>query len=380
MTSRKMVAHVGLWVAILSAAAPAGELDSTRLRWATWPQGASVATLRWGVGIWGEPPGVPRLSIVAPAAPSVTAAPPVAVAPASTFAVAPVVAAVPAPAPPTFATTSAAAAPAAASRFTTSSPTPSPGWTLRPAAPPAVPTSASGFDAFVNMTDSGYVGAAGLTTGNELPWYLSPVAEKVYGGTPNLEQRMEFSRDVLSRVESAFRRSGLSVALTDRPGQSAAHTLSVVSGARSPASPDAVGVTEVGRDGFTFIDKLGYSQTIDELKYAVANNVAHELMHAFGVDRHAPGGSYLDSGVADWSTLIDPNATFSPEAVRELASRDFRAVGSTSLVGAQEVEHGSGCVHCLQLLASPVPEPTTWLAWGLGGLAAAWIRSRRRAA
>jgi hypothetical protein len=42
----------------------------------------------------------------------------------------------------------------------------------------------------------------------------------------------------------------------------------------------------VGGNGFSFIDKLSYATTPDQLAWAVAHNVAHELMHSFGVAIH----------------------------------------------------------------------------------------------
>ncbi|GIW87322.1 MAG: hypothetical protein KatS3mg108_1646 [Isosphaeraceae bacterium] len=385
MACARAAALAGLGAVILSVAATArgNPLESGRLKWATMPQTSSVAILRWGVGIWGEPAAGPQLSVLGPAPVSVAAAAPLAiqpvaadalksnplmVAPTNVFAPSVPVAAPPAPTDRDTAT---------ASRFATTWTNEPVRWSMRPAPPADSGAARPAYDAFVNLTGAGFVGAAGLTTGNALPWYLSPAVAKVYGGVPSAEQRLEFARDVLSRVEAAYVRSGLPIALTDQPGQ-AAHTLSVVSAAQSPANPDAVGVTEIGRDGFTFIDKLSYANTVDELKTAVAHNVAHELMHAFGVDRHDPTGGYLDSGVADWNTLIDPHATFSPEAVRLLASRDFRAIGPAPATAAQEVDHGSACPHCLQVLASPVPEPAAWMGWVAGGLVAGWLRSRTR--
>jgi hypothetical protein len=235
-------------------------------------------------------------------------------------------------------------------------------------------------DAFINTGGGPYAQEYPLTAGNAQPWYDSAVASKVYGGTPSLEQRQEFSRDILQRVEATFARSGLNVTLTDQSNVTAAHTLSVVSGTQSPASPSAVGITDIGRSGFTFIDKLSYANSVDELKTAIANNVAHELMHAFGVDRHDPTGSYIDSAVADWSTMINPNATFSQTAIGELLAKDFSKTDTNQSSAAQQV-HGPNCTcpmcRGLQLVAAPVPEPSTCVVW-IGCVGAVGLFIRRR--
>jgi hypothetical protein len=217
------------------------------------------------------------------------------------------------------------------------------------------------------MSDSGFRQAGTLTTGTPAPWYVSPVAIQLYGGIPDAQERLEFSSTVLERVRSAFQRSGLNVSLTSDSSVSAAHTLSVVSNTRSPANPDAVGVTDVGRDGFTFLDKLGYSSSIDELQWAVAHNVAHELMHAFGVERHDDSHTAIDSAVSGWSALVSESTIFSPEAVRLLSTRNFRETPATSAYAAAQTV----------LNPAPVPEPGTVVAW-LAALAVATAIHRAR--
>ena len=86
-----------------------------------------------------------------------------------------------------------------------------------------------------------------------------------------------------------------------------------VSGGRGPSL--------IGNSGFGFIDNLNYAQSTDQLAWAVAHNISHELMHAFGVAvHHDQTGTYLDSATATWSLLIDPNTTFSPAAVQDILS------------------------------------------------------------
>jgi hypothetical protein len=233
-------------------------------------------------------------------------------------------------------------------------------------------------DAHINMGDSGFTQAQTLTSGTASPWYLSPVVLQFYGGTPDQQQRLDFTSSVIERVQAAFQRSGLNVSLTSDPEVLAAHTLSVVSNTRSTANPDAVGITDVGRDGFTFLDKLGYASSLDELQWAIAHNVAHELMHAFGVARHDATGGYLDSAVADWSALVSPSTVFSPEAIRALSTRSFRENTLSMAYGAQEVGHGAGCLHCQSVLApAAVPEPAALVAW-LAALTATAAAARAR--
>jgi hypothetical protein len=386
MVGAKTVARVLLAWFVVVGSAWANGLDSVSWRWTSWSPQGGVVPYQPGSNLTG------RVPVSAPAAP----------APTPVGAPTPVAAPAPAPLPPTSSgvrilppvapransSTAPAAAPMAVTQTTryvppaTTVPTfyapAAPRWT-RIDTPPPVDTSGRA-DAFVNLTDGGFASEFPLTAGNALPWYMGSSAQKVFGGVPDMGQRMAFSRDVLDLVEGAYLRSGLRVRLTDDAGRPAAHTLSVVAGTHSPTDPRAVGVTDIGRNGFTFIDKLGNASTIDELKVAVANNVAHELMHAFGVEYHDPTGRYIDSGVADWSTLVDSNAMFSPEAVRRLSLRDFQEVGVGSLrLGAQGVEHGGACVHCQRMaLAAPVPEPATVLGWGLvvGGLACGAARRR----
>src|SRR5262249_51156614 len=135
------------------------------------------------------------------------------------------------------------------------------------------------------------------------------------------------SATVLQRVEQTFQKSGVPVTLTTDPNVAAPHTLSVVSNTASPSSPDAVGITDVGNNGFSFIDKFGAANSVDELEWVVAHNVAHELMHAFGGEHHDTTGNYLDAAMSPWSVMADPNTVFSPASVNELLSLHFRQVG-----------------------------------------------------
>ena len=58
------------------------------------------------------------------------------------------------------------------------------------------------------------------------------------------------------RVEQAFQQSGVPLTLTTDPTVPAAHMMSVVSGTSSHFTPDAIGETDLGRNGFNFIDQI----------------------------------------------------------------------------------------------------------------------------
>lgn len=237
------------------------------------------------------------------------------------------------------------------------------------------------YDAFINLGDGPYASEAMLTTGGAQPWYDSPVVEKVYGGEPTAEQRAAFTNTVLDRVEQAFVRSGVTdISLTANPMDAAARSLSVVSGTEYGPNSSAIGITNMNGDGFSFIDKLPYAKSVDELQWAVAHNVAHELMHAFGVEHHDSTGSYLDSAVAPWEVLVDPNTVFGPEATRELLASNFQDRYNTSPYGlsAQHV-HGAQCLcaAAMNISPSPVPEPGSLALWGAAGVFALLVRLHR---
>lgn len=227
-------------------------------------------------------------------------------------------------------------------------------------------------DAYINLNEGPYASEEWLTSGGAQPWYNSPVVHRLYGGMPDVDQRAAFTGTVLNRVASAFDRSGvMGLSLTADPNASAAHTMSVVSNAQYGPNPEAIGITNMGGDGFSFIDKLTYARSVDELQWAVANNVAHELMHAFGVEHHDETGGYLDAAVTPWEVLIDPATVFGPEAVGELLAQDFRQRFDNGYsYGAQEL------VPTYLVAPSPVPEPATLACWGL--VAAGWIGHRVR--
>src|SRR5262249_3554543 len=160
------------------------------------------------------------------------------------------------------------------------------------------------------------------------------------------------------------------------------HVLSVVSNASYGPNSNAIGITDVGQNGFGFIDKLSYASSLTDLEWAVAHNVSHELMHAFGVGVHYDQtGKYIDSGTASWGLLTDPNPTFSTQAAQAMSSLNFSPNASAAgfLGNSKQTLHVDGDQ---EILAATVPEPATVVVWSLGLLGVALLRGRkaRRAA
>ena len=282
---------------------------------------------------------------------AVSASSPSVSAPISTYsAPTPVLVATPYPAPSAVSTVSVASLPA-----------PSP-------APASAASSAP--DGFINLTGGSFIEASTLTTGGAVAWYNSAAVKQVYGGnTPTAQQQADFSNAVLQDVQKTFQLAGLTPKLTLDPNAHASHTLSVVSGASYGGNGNAIGITDVGANGFGFIDKLSYADSPDQLAWAVAHNVSHELMHAFGVGvHHDTTGAYLDSGTASWSMLTDPNATFSAAASADIKSQFLPGTTISGGLGAEVFD----------LMPSPVPEPATIAAWSLGLAAALVVRGRAR--
>jgi hypothetical protein len=218
-----------------------------------------------------------------------------------------------------------------------------------------------------------------LTTGNPQAWYTSPSVVSAFGGVPSATQQTTFTQSVLADIQHTFQISGLNISLTTDPTVPALHTMSVVSGATYPSNPDAIGITTVGADGYSFIDKLAYATTPDQLAWAVAHNLSHELMHALGVANHPDTtGNYLDAATATWSMLIDPNTKFSPAAVQllsQLLATAGTSTGTGSSPGAQLLK-GMG-VDGAQILDTPVPEPSTIALWTLVSLVGLAVRRHR---
>jgi len=239
-------------------------------------------------------------------------------------------------------------------------------------APPSQIISASKpFDAFINLGSGPYPQASLITTGSAQPWYQSTGVASLMGGTPTAQQIQSFDSTVLSRIQQTFSQSGIPITLTSDPNAAALHTISLVSNTASSSLPTAIGMTQVGANGFSFIDQsVKSAQTLDQLEWIVAHNISHELMLALGVpENYDQTGMYVDARMANLSMMENPNATFSPAAAlainQAIQSQQNLASGS---LGAQ-------------LVGSPmttVPEPTTWAAWLLGGLTGYVFLRRRR--
>lgn len=243
---------------------------------------------------------------------------------------------------------------------------------LSVAAPAAAATPQGRVDAFLNFGTGPYAESDLLTTGGAQAWYTSPGVAALFGGTPNAQQQQDFVNTVAQRVERTFQLSGIPLTLSTDPSVPAAHVMSIVSGTSSLYTSGAIGLTDVGRNGFSFIDQIAKSsQNVDQLEYILAHNVAHELMLAFGVPEvHDQSGDYIDSTKANLAMMLDPNATFSPSAAADLLSRNFQDAVPMGAFQPQVVG------------AQPVPEPATLVLWGLaatGALVACRRRVRRAA-
>lgn len=370
----RFLAGTALVLGCLATPLRADSMSSEGLSWTFWsPLQNSFKSVKI------ETPAIvratPRWSMPAPAAPvSTPIVPPAPIVPIVVPNVPPTP---PAPVASPIALTTAPYTPpqpaVATLSFVSAAPTPAPAAMIPPQ---------TQYDAYVNMGSGPYSTAESLTTGSAQPWYASPAAQGVFNGVPNANQRAAFTDTVLQRVEHTYQLAGIPIRLTSDSNAAAAHTVSVVSGTSYPGNPDAAGMTSIGHDGFSFIDKFGAARTVDELEWVVAHNVAHELMHAFGADHHDTSGEYLDSAVSGWDKMIDPNTTFGPDAISDLLVKNFQSRGpGYSGTGAHQI--GCTCTLCrseAQLIApAPIPEPATIMLWsliGAGGLT--WRIKRQR--
>jgi hypothetical protein len=237
--------------------------------------------------------------------------------------------------------------------------------------------SSSTADAFLNFGTVPYPELSTLTVGNAQPWYDSPSVTKFFNGSaPSTSQQAAFTQQVLQDIQQTFSLAGMHPNLTLDPTVPANHTLSVVSGISYGPNPNAIGITDVGQNGFGFIDKFSYASNLTDLEWAVAHNISHELMHAFGVGYHPDQtGTYIDAGTATWALLTNPSTTFSPGAYTAITATNYGAYPNASgTTGAQKIDGDQ------EILAAPVPEPSTVAIWSLVlGAAALCRRSRVRA-
>ncbi len=235
---------------------------------------------------------------------------------------------------------------------------------------PASTLSSGSVDAFINLGNSPYPLQNTITTGNAQPWYSSSQISSFFGGQPTTQQIQSFDNTILQRVQQTFSQSGVNVTLTDNPSVAALHTLSLVSNTSAASLSTAIGMTQVGASGFSFIDHIASSaQSLDQLEWIVAHNISHELMLAFGVpENYDTTGNFVDARSANWAMMVSPTSTFSAAAAQALDQALASQNGSTSgtQLGAQLV--GS---------ESPVPEPATIALWTAAG-AAIVIAKRRK--
>ena len=232
-------------------------------------------------------------------------------------------------------------------------------------------------DAFINFGNGAYPEASSLTTGSSVAFFNSPAFRSLFGANgPSIDDVGRFETEVLATIRATYNNVGLPIHLTIDPYAPAAHTLSVVSGSSYPGSPGAIGITDVGNNGFSFIDKLTGAPTVDQLAVAVGHNLSHELMHAFGVSDHPEqSGPFVDAASSTLSTLADPSTGFSPAAASLLSTLKFQAVGQAVTAGAQRIDGGQ-----MLLGQATVPEPSTVATWLFAcGLLAARYRGRKSA-
>lgn len=258
-------------------------------------------------------------------------------------------------------------------------PTPARSTLPRQVIPPPRPASEQPADAYLNFSDGPFPGAESLADGSPSAWHQSPVVADLLGRAPNPQEQQGFKADVLAKVEDRFRSSGIDVDLTIDP-EPAAHTLSIVSGALAKDNPEAIGLADIGGDGFTFLDNFDTDaiDSVDDLETAVANNISHELMHTFGIDFHHESGETIDSGTIRWDLLADDDLAFSQDAVALLSSADFQdRWDDLLLAGAQLPSHGQGC-SCHPNAAHATPEPATLAMWAITLIGASWSGRRWR--
>ena len=196
--------------------------------------------------------------------------------------------------------------------------------------------------AFINVGNGSYPLAAAITTGGAQAWYNSSHLTSFFGGQPTAQQIQSFDNTILQRVQQTFSQSGISVSLTENPNLAALHTISLVSNTASSTLSSAIGMTQVGGNGFSFIDQIAPSaQSLNQLEWIVAHNISHELMLAFGVpENYDTTGNFIDSKVANWAMMVNPNSTFSSAAAQAItqALGSQNQVASGSLLGGKRIQ------------------------------------------
>ncbi len=229
-------------------------------------------------------------------------------------------------------------------------------------------------NAYINLGSGPFPDSGTIAHATPSPWFSSTNSQvsALFGGAPTAQQQADFSAAVFSRVQQTFQLSGLNLTLTNDPTVAAAHTISLVSNTYAQALPNAIGMTNIGGNGLSFIDQQApAAQNLDQLEWIAAHNISHELMLALGVPEKFDGtGTYIDARNALWSMLTDPNATFSPAAIAALNQALTQSATNSNILGAQVLE------------PKAVPEPASFAVWTLAAtLTLAYrLRSYRRAA
>lgn len=358
---------VGIAVILLGALGSSVHADPI-----TWPSGLDTWLIFLAGQNGGASPGyvgtyqVPSAAAVAPQASTVAPqAAPAQPAPAPSAVSTPAVVSAPQPQPapaPAATTTPAVIATSSQSSILPAVVTPA-------AAASAVTAPSSGpVDAFINLGNGPYPLAYSITTGNALPWYDSTKIASLFGGQPTAQQIQSFDSAVLQTVQQTFSSSGISVSLTTNPNVPALHTLSLVSNTAAASMSNAIGMTQLGASGFSFIDQIAPSaQNLNQLEMIVAHNISHELMLAFGVgENYDQTGNYIDAKMANWSMMVSANATFSPAAAQAIE----QALGSQNTTGGLSTSFDA------QVL-NPVPEPTTVALWAAAAAVLVWYQRAR---
>lgn len=334
MSAVKALALSAVVLAAATHPAMAGAIDPSNFSWISWtpngviqtPSNSSTATTASLFGLGSTPQASTAAPVAAPMFAPTTYAP---------------------------AATAPATAPAA---------------TYAVAAPAAQPPV---YDAFINLGSGPYPDANYLTTGGAQAWYNSPQVAALFGGTPNAQQRAQFTQAVLQDVQQTFAGSGVPVTLTADPSATASHTLSVVSNTVSAWGP-VLGLTNIGSNGFDFVDQATKAASnVNQLEWIVAHNVSHELMLAFGVpENYDQSGNFIDARNANLAMMLNANAKFSQSASQALLAQDF-------LTSNEPMHQGAQTIGAQLIGAQTVPEPSTIAAWtlALGGIVL--VRNRR---
>jgi len=158
----------------------------------------------------------------------------------------------------------------------------------------------------------------------------------------------------------------------------AAHTLSVVSGASNPQNPGAIGITDIGNNGYSFIDKSGPPRirTSSPRPSAITWPTNSCTPSAWPIIPRPTAPMWMPLRPS-FPICSDPSTGFSPAAASLLSTLNFQATGQSITAG-----NGSQMIDGNQVLVpevSPVPEPSTIALWTLAGFLVVAHRRRKSA-